>query len=115
MSKANTKVQRMTGTLSTESILITVESNWVQTKTVIWFVLFLVFCLNETNQTNQINQINRKGLIPPTEVPSPGLMEPSCRLRVMFVMVSQLFGAKTEQRDETSADYDAGCRQRHEQ
>ena len=30
MSKGNTKAQNMTGTLSTESILITVESNWIQ-------------------------------------------------------------------------------------
>jgi hypothetical protein len=43
MSKGNTKAQRMTGTLSTESILITVESNWIQTKTVIWFVWFVLF------------------------------------------------------------------------
>ncbi len=40
MSKGNTKEQSMTGTISTESILITVESNWIQTKTVIWFVWF---------------------------------------------------------------------------
>jgi hypothetical protein len=26
-----------------ESILLTVESNWIQTKTVIWFVLFVLF------------------------------------------------------------------------
>ena len=30
MSKGNTKAQNMTGALSTESILITVESNWIQ-------------------------------------------------------------------------------------
>jgi hypothetical protein len=30
MSKGNTKAQNMTGTISTESILITVESNWIQ-------------------------------------------------------------------------------------
>jgi hypothetical protein len=30
MSKENTKAQSMTVTLSTESILITVESNWIQ-------------------------------------------------------------------------------------
>ena len=109
MSKGNTKVQRMTGTLSTESILITVESNWIQTKTVIWFVLFV--WLNQTNQKDQTNQINSQGLIPPTEVPSPGSMEPSCRLRVMPVMVSQPAGAKTDQRDQTSAEQGAGCRQ----
>ena len=34
MSKGNTKAQSMTGTLSTESILITVESNLIQTKNV---------------------------------------------------------------------------------
>ena len=38
MSKANTKAQEMTGTISVESFLITGESNWIQTKTVIWFV-----------------------------------------------------------------------------
>jgi hypothetical protein len=31
MSKGNTQAQNMTGTLSTESILITGESNWIQT------------------------------------------------------------------------------------
>ena len=30
-------------TVSTESILITVESNWIQTKPVIWFVLSIWF------------------------------------------------------------------------
>jgi hypothetical protein len=30
MSKGNTKAQNLTGTISTESILITVESNWIQ-------------------------------------------------------------------------------------
>jgi hypothetical protein len=30
MSKGKTKAQNMTGALSTESILITVESNWIQ-------------------------------------------------------------------------------------
>jgi hypothetical protein len=35
MPKRNTKAQSMTGTISTESILITVESNWIQTKTVV--------------------------------------------------------------------------------
>ena len=62
--------------------------------------------------------IIRTGLIPPTEVPSPGAMEPSCRLRVMPVvmpvMVSQPAGAKTDQREETSTQQDAGCRQRHQ-
>ena len=37
------KAPNVTGTLSTESILITVESNWIQTKTVIWFVWFVLF------------------------------------------------------------------------
>ena len=73
----------------------------------------LVFCLNETNQMNPINQINTTnqingtGLVPPTEVPSPGSMELSCRLCVMSVMVSQPAGAKTDQHDETSAEQDA--------
>jgi len=43
MSKGNTKAQNMTGTLSTESILIIVESNWIQTMTAIWFVWFVLF------------------------------------------------------------------------
>ena len=30
MSKRNTKAQNLTGTLSTESILIRAESNWIQ-------------------------------------------------------------------------------------
>ena len=38
MSKGNTKAQNLTGTLSTESILITVESNLIQMKTVIWLI-----------------------------------------------------------------------------
>ena len=66
MSKGNTKAQNMTGTLSTESILITVESNWIQTKTVIWFVWsvsfiwFVLFvCLNQTNSMNETNQMNQ--------------------------------------------------------
>jgi hypothetical protein len=50
------KAQSMTGTISTESILINVESNWIQTKTVIWFVWFVLFVwLNETDQMNQID------------------------------------------------------------
>jgi hypothetical protein len=76
MSKGNTKAQRMTGTLSTESILITVESNWIQTKIV--FGLFGLsrlfgFWLNETNQMNQRDQFNqpcRNGL-------SKGVMDAS--------------------------------------
>ena len=64
MSKGNTKAQNLTGIISTESILITRESNWIQTKTVIWFVLFvLFFWLNKTNQINQINQINKTNQI----------------------------------------------------
>ena len=34
MSKGKTKEQMMTGALSTESILITVESNWIQMEAV---------------------------------------------------------------------------------
>jgi hypothetical protein len=64
MSKGNTKAQEMTGNISAESILITGESNWIQPKTVIWFVLFvLFFWLNEINQLNQINQINKTNQI----------------------------------------------------
>jgi hypothetical protein len=51
-----------------------------------------------------MNQINRKGLVPLAEVPSPNSMELSCRLRVMSVIVSQLAGAKTDQRDENNAE-----------
>ena len=63
MSQGNKKAQEMTSTLSTESILITGESNWIQMKTVIWFVLFI--WLNQTNQLDQMNQIKpdqQKGL-----------------------------------------------------
>jgi hypothetical protein len=118
MSKGNTKAQEITSTGLAESILITGESNWIQTKTVIWFVWFVLFIwltetnrINQMNQINKTNQINRTGLVPRTEVPSPGSKEPSCRLRVMSVMVSQPAGAKTDQHDETSAEQDAGCRQ----
>jgi hypothetical protein len=111
MSKGNTKAQKMTSNISAESILITGESNWIQMKTVIWFVLFIWSTetnrINQMNQTNLTNQINRKGLVPATEVPSPGSKEPSRRLRVMavmLVMVSQSSSAKTDQREETSAE-----------
>jgi len=43
LSKENRKAQNLTGIISTESILITGESNWIQTKTVIWFVWFVLF------------------------------------------------------------------------
>jgi hypothetical protein len=66
------------------------------------------------NQKDQMNQKKRLDTSP--EVPSPGSMEPSCRLRVMpvvmSVIVSQPFDAKTDQCDETSAEQAAGCRQR---
>jgi hypothetical protein len=65
MSKGNTKAQNMTGTLSTESILITVESNWIQTKTVIWFVWFVSFVwLNQANRIDQTDQMKQKVMIP---------------------------------------------------
>jgi hypothetical protein len=38
MSKGNARAQNMTATLPTESILITGESNWIQSKIVIWFI-----------------------------------------------------------------------------
>ena len=54
----------MTGTISTESILIIVESNWIQTKTVIWFVWSVSFIwLNQTNRINQMNQIDKTNQI----------------------------------------------------
>jgi hypothetical protein len=62
--KGKEEAEEMTNSISTESILITGESNWIQTKTVIWFVLFvLFFWLNETNQMNQINQISKTNQI----------------------------------------------------
>jgi len=67
MSKGNTKAQSMTGTISTESILITGESNWIQTKTVIWFVWSVSFIwlnqINYMNKTNQRDQMNQKVMI----------------------------------------------------
>ena len=55
--------REMTSTFSTESILIRGESNWIQTKSVIWLIWFVWFVLfvwlNETHQMNQINQINQ--------------------------------------------------------
>jgi hypothetical protein len=57
MSKGNTKAQEMTSSISTESILIRGESNWIQTKTVIWFIWFVLFIwLTESNRINQMNQ-----------------------------------------------------------
>ena len=54
MLKGNTQTQEMTGTISTESILITGESNWIQTKIVIWLIWFVWFVsfvwFNQTNQ-----------------------------------------------------------------
>ena len=38
MSAGNTKAQEINSTTSTESILIKGESNWIQMKTVIWFI-----------------------------------------------------------------------------
>jgi hypothetical protein len=83
-----------------------------------WFVSFrfvlFIWLFGFSGASNKTNQINRKGLVSPkdTEVPSPGSKEPSCRLRVMPVMVSQPASTKTDQHDETSAEQDAGCRQR---
>jgi len=45
MSKGKKRTQNMTGTISTESILITVESNWIQAMTVVWFVWLIWFVL----------------------------------------------------------------------
>ena len=60
MSKGNAKAQNITSNSSAESILITVESNWIQTKTVIWVVWFVSFVwLNKTNQIDQMNQTER--------------------------------------------------------
>ena len=41
MSKGNTGKEEMTNDISAESILITGESNWIQRKTVIWFLWFV--------------------------------------------------------------------------
>ena len=79
---------------------------------------FGLSCLFGLNQTNRIEPDRpdepdkpegydctiQNGLDTSTEVPSPGSKEPSCRLRVMPVMVSPPSGAKTDQRDETSAE-----------
>ena len=66
---------------------------------------------DEPDQPEGYDCIIRTGLIPPAKVPSPGSKEPSCRLRVMpvvmLVMVSPPSDAKTDQRDETSAEQDA--------
>jgi hypothetical protein len=43
----------MTGTISTESVLIIGESNWIQMKTFIWSISFVW-----ANQTDRINQMN---------------------------------------------------------
>jgi len=75
-----------------------------------WFVLF-IWLFGFSGASNQTNQINKTGLIPPTEVSSPGSKELSCHLRVMPVMVSQPASTKTDQHDETSAEQDTGCRQ----
>lgn len=68
MSKGNMKARNINKAFSAESIVIIVESNWIQLKTIklVCLVCF-VFWLNETNetnQTNQLDQINRKGLGP---------------------------------------------------
>jgi hypothetical protein len=69
MSKGNTKAQEMTSNISAESILITGESNWIQTKTVIWFVRFVLFIglfgfSGASNKTNQIDQSNQSAVRP---------------------------------------------------
>jgi hypothetical protein len=51
MSTGNTKAQEVISTISAESVLISVESNWIQTKPVIWFIWFVLFVL--LNQTNR--------------------------------------------------------------
>jgi hypothetical protein len=43
--KGKEEAQEMTNCISAESILITGESNWIQTKTVIWFVWLIWFVL----------------------------------------------------------------------
>ena len=48
----------MTSPISTESILIRGESNWIQMKTVVYLIWFILFVwLNQIDQTNQTNQI----------------------------------------------------------
>ena len=62
LSNGNTKAQEMTSAISTESILIIMESNWIQTKTVIWLILFVLFVwLNQINQRDQRDQFKRMG------------------------------------------------------
>ena len=57
MSKGNMKARNINKAFSAESIVIIVESNWIQLKTVRWFVW-----LKETNQTSQIEQMKQMKL-----------------------------------------------------
>jgi hypothetical protein len=50
MSKGNMKAQNINSTISAESIVIIVESKWIQPKTDTWFVLFV--WLNQINAMN---------------------------------------------------------------
>ncbi len=64
MSKGNMKAKNIDRAFLAESIVIIVESNWIQLKTIklvclVCLVCF-VFWLNETNETNQTNQIDQK-------------------------------------------------------
>jgi len=40
-SKGNMKAQSISNTRSTESTLMGAESNWIQARTILWFVLFV--------------------------------------------------------------------------
>ena len=97
--------------------LASAEAGWL---TSFYFLVCLVYLVEpaQPDEPECYDCIIQTGLIPPTEVPSPGSTEPPCRLRVMLVMVLQAAGAKIDQRDETSAEQDAteqdaSCQQRH--
>ena len=67
MSKGTMRAQDINRAFSAESIVIIVESNWIQLKTVRRDCLVWLNEINQTNQIgqmNQVNQINRKGLGP---------------------------------------------------
>ena len=69
MSEGNTQAENITGTLSTESILIPVESNWIQTKTVIgliWFVHLIRFV-----QPNKQDEPNKRDRLDQPDRPAP--------------------------------------------
>lgn len=65
--KGTMKARNINKAFSAESIVIIVESNWIQLKTIRWFVWFIWFVLfvwlKETNQTSQIEQMKQMKLL----------------------------------------------------